>query len=102
MIFCADFGRDFDRGELLVFGTHNADPGHIADVYTTQPHGGADSQTLGIVEVAFDGNTTRKQPGGPGHQEEQQPQRTTGNDDGDSDAQFGPLELLLARQIVPS
>ena len=102
MVLGADLHRHFDRSELFVFGGHNADLSYVSDVNPVQSHRSPNAQTLCIVEVGFDHDPWGEQARSPGHEKQQKSERQAGDDDRDPNAQFRPLELLLARQKTPS
>src|SRR5262249_34735202 len=86
VVFRADAHRDFDRRQLLVFLTHNADRGHIADIDSAQPYGRAHTQSTGIVEIRADSNSLGEKSGGARHEKQQQRQREAGDDHRETDA----------------
>ena len=94
-----DLHRDFDR--CLRFVVHDVNSGDIADVHACQTDRRAFAQALSVIEKRADGDLAGKPSSGAAHQENQEAERNTGDQDGESHAELRPFQLFLARQGGP-
>src|SRR5258708_32353007 len=90
------FHGDFDRGQRVASDdTYSLD---IADVDGFKAHRSAKAEAAGVVEIRFQSDFRSEHAGGAAHQENENGQRYRGKQNRQAYSQFGPMQLLLARQ----
>ena len=73
----------------------------IADIHPVQPHRGALPQSAGVVKVRSENDFRGEKSAGIAHQEHENRQSDAGSQHRKPDLQLGPLQLLLARHVLP-
>src|SRR5271157_198420 len=100
LVLSGDLHNHFDGSEFAQWVVNHADANDISYVNALEPDRSSHAQPAGVVNVGADENLLGEQTSSAGHQEDQNGQRDTGDDDGQSNPQLRPFHLFLARHVL--